>query len=71
MRTTEEHNAAMTMKLICVCCFTTCGEKWHYFLISAVLFCIGAFLYIRFTLPVFEARSSVLVKDTKKYIQQY
>lgn len=45
--------------------FYNIRRKWHYFLLSAVLFAIGAFLYIRFTLPVFEARSSVLVKDTK------
>lgn len=40
-------------------------RKWHYFLFSLLFFCIGALLYIRFTLPVYEARSSVLIKDTK------
>lgn len=45
--------------------FYNMRRKWHYFLLSAILFCVGAFLYIRFTLPVFEARASVLVKDTK------
>ncbi|MBL0065423.1 MAG: hypothetical protein IPP38_10490 [Bacteroidetes bacterium] len=45
--------------------FYNMRRKWHYFLFSAILFCIGALLYIRFTLPVFEARTSILVKDTK------
>ncbi len=45
--------------------FQEIRRNWHYFLFSAILFSIAALLYIRFTLPVFEARSSVLVKDTK------
>ncbi len=45
--------------------FYNMRRKWHYFLFSAILFCIGALLYIRFTLPVYEARTSILVKDTK------
>ena len=30
-------------------------KKLHFFLISAAIFSIGAFLYIRFTLPIYEA----------------
>ncbi len=45
--------------------FQEIRRNWHYFLFSIILFSIGALLYIRFTLPVYEARSSVLVKDTK------
>ena len=40
-------------------------KKLHFFLISAAIFSIGAFLYIRFTLPIYEATSSVLIKDSK------
>jgi len=45
--------------------FQEMRRNWHYFLFSIILFSIGALLYIRFTLPVFEARTSILVKDTK------
>lgn len=45
--------------------FQNLRAHWHYFLISVLLFFTGAFLYIRFTLPVYEARTSVLVKDSK------
>jgi capsular exopolysaccharide synthesis family protein len=45
--------------------FQEIRRNWHYFLFSIIFFSIGALLYIRFTLPVYEARTSVLVKDTK------
>ncbi len=45
--------------------FLEIRRNWHYFLFSIILFSILALLYIRFTLPVYEARCSVLVKDTK------
>lgn len=39
--------------------------KWHYYLIAFIL-CIGlAIAYIRFSLPVFEVTSSILVEDPK------
>lgn len=41
------------------------SRKWYYFLISAALFAVLAFLYIKLTLPVYESRSSILVKDSR------
>ena len=40
-------------------------NKWHYFLISALVFLIGAFFYIHYSLPVYQAKGSVLIKDGK------
>ena len=40
-------------------------RKWYYFVVSLVAFLLAAFLYIRFTLPVYEATSSILVKDSR------
>ena len=45
--------------------FYNLRRKWHYFIISIVLFSSGALLYIKLTLPVYEASSSVLIKDSK------
>ena len=45
--------------------FYNIRRNWHYFLISILFFAIGALLYIRFTLPVYEATTSVLIKDSK------
>ena len=44
-------------------------RKWHYFLLSALFLSLAAFLYIHFTLPVYEATSSVLIKDSKNKTQ--
>ncbi|MBK9639629.1 MAG: polysaccharide biosynthesis tyrosine autokinase [Bacteroidetes bacterium] len=38
-------------------------RNWHYFLIAGVLFTGLALLYIRFTLPVYQASSSILIDD--------
>lgn len=38
-------------------------RKWHYFLIAGVLFTGLALLYVRFTLPVYQASSSILIDD--------
>ena len=40
-------------------------NRWHYFAISIAVFIAGGFLYIKLTLPVFRAESSILVKDSK------
>ena len=40
-------------------------SKWFYFLISILFFTICAFIYIHFSLPVYEATSSVIIKDSK------
>ena len=45
--------------------FQNVRRKWHYFIVSLIVFSIAAFCYIRFTLPIYEASSSVLVKDSK------
>ncbi|KAF2332516.1 GumC family protein [Flavobacterium daemonense] len=39
---------------------------WRWFLVSVVVFLIGAFLYLRYTTPNYEATTSILVKDEKK-----
>lgn len=40
-------------------------SKWYYFLISVVVFGSAALLYIKFTQPIYEAHTSVLIKDSK------
>src|SRR6187401_1909149 len=45
--------------------FMNVRRKWHYFLISLLVFGAAGFCYIKLTLPVYEASSSVLVKDSK------
>jgi tyrosine-protein kinase Etk/Wzc len=45
--------------------FQNVRSKWHYFPVSILFFGLCAFLYIHFTLPVYEATSSVLIKDSK------
>jgi tyrosine-protein kinase Etk/Wzc len=45
--------------------FYNIRRKWHYFVFSGILFFLAAFAYIHFTLPVYEASSSVLIKDSK------
>ena len=40
-------------------------RKWHYFLIAGILFTGLALLYVRFTLPVYQASSSILIDDEK------
>src|SRR5688500_3977472 len=49
--------------------FMNVRRKWHYFLVSLVVFGAAAFCYIKFTLPVYEASSSVLIKDSKNSSQ--
>src|SRR6185295_19900208 len=45
--------------------FNNLRRKWYYFLISILIFFAGAFLYIYYSLPVYEATSSVIIKDSK------
>lgn len=40
-------------------------SKWHYFLISGLLCIVAAFIYIHYSLPVYQAKGSVLIKDNK------
>src|SRR4051812_41641592 len=39
--------------------------KWHYYLIAVVLFVALALAYFRFTLPIYQVQSSILVEDPK------
>lgn len=39
---------------------------WRWFLLSIVICLIGAFLYLRYTTPSYEASTTILVKDEKK-----
>ncbi|MFN8165942.1 MAG: polysaccharide biosynthesis tyrosine autokinase [Bacteroidia bacterium] len=59
--TQRKHDDEIDLRLL----FYNIRKKWHYFLVSFFLFFIGAFLYIKLTLPVYEASSSVLIKDSK------
>ncbi len=45
--------------------FYNIRRKWHYFIISILFFSVCALLYLRFTLPVYEATTSLLIKDGK------
>ncbi len=45
--------------------FYNLKKHWSYFLFSILLFSVGALLYIRYTLPVYEATTSVIIKDNK------
>ncbi len=38
-------------------------RKWYYFILSILFFSICALLYLRFTLPVYEATYSLIIKD--------
>ena len=40
-------------------------RKWHYFLIAGVFFAGLALVYIKLTLPVYQASSSILIDDEK------
>ena len=40
-------------------------RKWHYYLLAGLFFSGLALLYVKFTLPVYQASSSVLIDDEK------
>jgi capsular exopolysaccharide synthesis family protein len=40
--------------------------NWPWFLLSVVICLIGAFLYLRYSTPIYEATTAILVKDEKK-----
>ncbi|MBK7570612.1 MAG: polysaccharide biosynthesis tyrosine autokinase [Bacteroidetes bacterium] len=65
MRTNTENQRVNDDEIDLRLLFGSIRKKWHYFIFSFIIFVIGAFLYTRFTLPVFEATSSVLIKDSK------
>ena len=39
---------------------------WRWFLVSIIICLMGAFLYLRYTTPSYEATTTILVKDEKK-----
>lgn len=42
------------------------SRKWYWFFASVLLMLVLAFVYIKFTTPVYNIKSSVLIKDAKK-----
>ena len=40
-------------------------QYWRLFVVSAVIFLILAFLYLRYTTPVYLAKGEILIKDNK------
>jgi len=65
MRTNSENQRINDDEIDLRLLFGSIRKKWHYFIFSFIIFALGAFLYTRFTLPVYEATSSVLIKDSK------
>jgi tyrosine-protein kinase Etk/Wzc len=45
--------------------FYNLRKKWYYFLLTLIVVALASFLYIHFTLPRYEAKTSILVKDSK------
>ncbi len=45
--------------------FYNIRKKWYYFILSFIFVAAISSIYIQFTLPVFEATTSVLIKDGK------
>ncbi len=43
----------------------TMRSRWYYFVLSFIIFGCLAFLYSKFTQPIYEARTSILIKDSK------
>src|SRR5215216_3866861 len=39
---------------------------WPLFIFSAIIFCTCAWLYLRYTTPVYEITATMLIKDEKK-----
>ena len=39
---------------------------WYWFLLSVVLFFLAGYLYLRYSVPVFEVNSKIAVKDSQK-----
>jgi tyrosine-protein kinase Etk/Wzc len=41
-------------------------KQWRWFLLAIAICLLGAFLYLRYTIPQYKATTSILVKDEKK-----
>ncbi|MBK0371279.1 GumC family protein [Flavobacterium agrisoli] len=39
---------------------------WRWFVLSIVLFLVGAFVYLRYAIPAYQVTTTILVKDEKK-----
>ena len=46
--------------------FLQCLIQWPYFLLSIILCLTGAFLYLRYTIPVYNVSASIIIKDNEK-----
>ncbi|WP_316801201.1 polysaccharide biosynthesis tyrosine autokinase [Pedobacter frigidisoli] len=46
--------------------FSTLFDKWHWFLMSVIIFVIAAFMYTRYTAPIFQINAKLLVNDDEK-----
>lgn len=46
--------------------FKELKSRWKYFLVAFIVFILSAVLYIKFSLPVYRATSSVLIQDNSK-----
>lgn len=45
--------------------FSKLGSRWKYFVISLITLIAAGFAYMKFTSPIYEAETSVLIKDNK------
>jgi tyrosine-protein kinase Etk/Wzc len=43
-----------------------CIAHWHYFLLTGIVLVIVGVLYIKFTLPVYQASSSIIIQETEQ-----
>jgi tyrosine-protein kinase Etk/Wzc len=41
-------------------------RQWKWFVLSVFICLVGAFLYLRYTIPQYKASTTILVKDEKK-----
>ncbi|MDR1632732.1 MAG: polysaccharide biosynthesis tyrosine autokinase [Dysgonamonadaceae bacterium] len=39
---------------------------WHWFLLSVIFFLFGGYIYLRYSVPVYEVSSKIAVKDSRK-----
>ena len=47
--------------------FTALVLNWHWFLLSLIIFVCGALIYLRYSEPVYQVSSRMLIKDQKNY----
>ncbi len=47
--------------------FTALVLNWHWFLLSLIIFVCGALIYLRYSEPVYQVSSRMLIKDQNRY----